>query len=751
MEHTPVTPVANRVSSGSLSGGLSRALGGGESPPLTRQLGSALGGLSGPQFGASTSPPRANALIETPKGPPLARVATAVPGVHMAQYSNVDVLELDAGGTTVMRRASNGSVNATQILKLAGLDRSRRQKALERDIGPHFEIIKGGTGKYQGTWVPLGNAVALAQTYGVGDILRPLFEFDLATRPAVRAPTQFELEQHRRELASQGPSASAVAAAAAAAAFPGRHFGDLKEKGSEHSGRPDRGQLDDSMNLGEQSMEHSMMGDRSMIGEQNESELEELSTFPPLETPEGDELAETSREVVTELFLSANRGETRPLSEILRLHAAEHIEPDVPIDDAGHTALHWAAALGKVSLVADLVGHGANCRRGNRKGESPLVRSVLVTNSSDNQTFGDLLDLLFPCLHLGDAQGRTVLHHIALTAGIPGRSEASRYYLDALLEWAVRCRGASGVKWLVDELVDAQDANGDTALNIAARLGSKRIAQQLVEIGASASLPNRAGLRPVDFGIPSQGIPSHGASNHASSQSDDGQKPSQPSSTRSSRTLQNSHGSHSRSGSRAPVDGAERRRELAESASAALADLDNQLGLDLAAKDRTLQAVHARLKEVSTNLDSLLAQKDGLDSLKLRRDRARQQMRALELATSAEIERFDEENSQHFASAAVPDMHFDADQPFRIASHHELRSLPPVLLRARISAYKHNELKLIQLRNDLRASSLDGEAKYRRVVAQCTSSEESQVDDILEDLLAAVAKGEHEKPSVTSL
>lgn len=748
METAPVTPVAKQESNGLLSRGLGHALGSGESPPQPRQLGSALGGISGPQFGSQASQPCETTVVVTPKGPPLTRVPTMVPGIHMAQYSNVDVLELDIGGTTVMRRASNGYVNATQILKLAALDRSRRQKALERDIGPHFEIIKGGTGKYQGTWVPLVDAVALAQTYGVAEVLRPLFEFDLASCPVMRAPTQYELEQHRRKLASQCPSASAMAAAAAAAAvFPGFGF---ENQGEKHLQMAKNVHLDESINFSEQSMNlGSQSIDQSIImgQEHSTSALEDLSTFPPLETREGDALAETSREVVTELFLSANRGENRPLSEILRLHAAEQIEPDVPIDDAGHTALHWAAALGKVPLVADLVSHGANCRRGNRKGESPLVRAVLVTNSSDNQTFGGLLDLLFPCLHLGDAQGRTVLHHIALTAGIPGRTEASRYYLDALLEWAVRCRGASGVKWLVDELLDVQDANGDTALNIAARLGSKRIAQQLVDIGASANLANRAGLCPTDFGVAIQSV---AVQNQFSSQGEDNLRLPQLSRKRKSRSHQISHLPHSRSGSRAPVDGAERRQELADLTSAALADLDSRLRQDLAAKDHTLQAVHARLRRISANLDSLLAQKQGLDDLKVRRDRTRQQLLALELAASAEIERFNEETNQRFASALVPDMRFDADQPFRINSHHELQGLPPVLLKARISAYEQNEVQLTQLRNDLRASSLDGEVKYRRVVAQCTSSEESQVDDILEDLVAAVAKGEEEKPPVAS-
>jgi hypothetical protein len=44
-------------------------------------------------------------------------------------------------------------MNATQILKVAGLDKSKRTRILEREIiqGEH-EKIQGGYGRYQGTW-----------------------------------------------------------------------------------------------------------------------------------------------------------------------------------------------------------------------------------------------------------------------------------------------------------------------------------------------------------------------------------------------------------------------------------------------------------------------------------------------------------------------------------------------------------------------------------------------------------------------
>ena len=52
-----------------------------------------------------------------------------------------------------MRRRTDSFVNATQILKVAGVDKGRRTKILEKEILPgKHEIVQGGYGKYQGTW-----------------------------------------------------------------------------------------------------------------------------------------------------------------------------------------------------------------------------------------------------------------------------------------------------------------------------------------------------------------------------------------------------------------------------------------------------------------------------------------------------------------------------------------------------------------------------------------------------------------------
>lgn len=54
--------------------------------------------------------------------------------IYTAVYSGVQVYEMDVGGTACMRRKHDGWLNATQILKVAGVEKGRRTKVLEKVI-----------------------------------------------------------------------------------------------------------------------------------------------------------------------------------------------------------------------------------------------------------------------------------------------------------------------------------------------------------------------------------------------------------------------------------------------------------------------------------------------------------------------------------------------------------------------------------------------------------------------------------------
>ena len=97
-----------------------------------------------------------------------------------AVYSNVSVYEMEVNGVAVMRRRSDGWLNATQILKVAGVEKGKRTKVLEKEIlnGEH-EKVQGGYGKYQGTWISYARGVEFCRQYHVEQLLRPLLEHDV--------------------------------------------------------------------------------------------------------------------------------------------------------------------------------------------------------------------------------------------------------------------------------------------------------------------------------------------------------------------------------------------------------------------------------------------------------------------------------------------------------------------------------------------------------------------------------------------
>ncbi|KAF8511746.1 transcription regulator HTH, apses-type DNA-binding domain-containing protein, partial [Trichophaea hybrida] len=98
---------------------------------------------------------------------------TKTPG--QAVYSGVPVFEMTVNNVAVMRRRDDSWLNATQILKVAGVEKGKRTKVLEKEIlsGKH-EKVQGGYGKYQGTWIDFQRGRDFCRAYGVEDLLAPL-------------------------------------------------------------------------------------------------------------------------------------------------------------------------------------------------------------------------------------------------------------------------------------------------------------------------------------------------------------------------------------------------------------------------------------------------------------------------------------------------------------------------------------------------------------------------------------------------
>ncbi|KAI8813101.1 hypothetical protein BJ742DRAFT_767717 [Cladochytrium replicatum] len=116
--------------------------------------------------------------------------------------------------------------------------------------------------------------------------------------------------------------------------------------------------------------------------------------------------------------------------------------------------MHWTASLGRLAIVDTLLKRGANSQITNVGGETALMRSVMLSNNSDAASFPTLLHILRDSWDMTDESQKSVLHHIAIVAGLAGKAESARKTAKAF--------------------VDAKDGNGDSALHVASQDGGGR-------------------------------------------------------------------------------------------------------------------------------------------------------------------------------------------------------------------------------------------------------------------------------------
>lgn len=519
----------------------------------------------------------------------------------------MSVYEMEVNGVAVMRRRSDSWLNATQILKVAGVEKGKRTKVLEKEIlsGEH-EKVQGGYGKYQGTWINYKRGVEFCRQYGVEDILRPLLEYDVGSdgmagaHGGMETPTKEQAMAAQRKRLYNGMDSRQIPQSSNGTFFksmsrevsnavqtlnkttPSR---ELDGRRSMNARRPSSQMIgsQESMYLGgsQQSLQ-SMASENGFSGSMpNNGSFVYGSNFADF--PSTNEIQEPPRKRMKpadgESFLSSvdpnlsismqdatptepndsfyqshdtsffsgnenimgaeplppprNEEEERKLSLLMEIFTADPQprndysdhpaflalsgdELDMPIDASGNTTLHWAATLARIPLVRQLIARGSNIYRVNNGGETALMCACNASNNMEASTFPELLDLLGASMEVRCRRGRTLLHHITVSSAIRGRSQVGKYYLESLLEFLVRQSGsqessmpASGHSQnrpltftrFMAELVNVQDKSGDTALNLAARVNTKSIVQQLLEVGANPRIANKGGLAPVDFGI----------------------------------------------------------------------------------------------------------------------------------------------------------------------------------------------------------------------------------------------------------
>ncbi|KAG1815261.1 apses-domain-containing protein [Suillus variegatus] len=425
--------------------------------------------------------------------------------IFKATYSGIPVFEMMCKGVAVMRRRADSWLNATQILKVAGFDKPQRTRVLEREVqkGEH-EKVQGGYGKYQGTWIPLERGLALAKQYNCEAALRPIIDFQPAAKSPPLAPKHLVSTSTTARPARRTAAAAEAAAALAATARSRRNVEPPVE--SDHEILSVHASEDGSM-TSSPSRGSSSSRTPSPIGNTLDTTRDRRSgnrRKPPQRhideryDDEGSEEESTQPNGATDPRAYADQileyfiSDSNQVPQVL-ISPPPDFDPNTAIDDDGHTALHWASAMGRLRIVKLLITAGAEIFKVNKAGQTALMRSVMFANNYDVRKFPELYELLHRSTLNIDNYNRTVFHHIVDVAMSKGKTHAARYYMETVLN-----RLADYPKELAD-VINFQDEDGETALTMAARCRSKRLVKLLIDHGANPKIINNDGKSTEDY------------------------------------------------------------------------------------------------------------------------------------------------------------------------------------------------------------------------------------------------------------
>ncbi|KAJ7937387.1 hypothetical protein B0H13DRAFT_2246599 [Mycena leptocephala] len=401
--------------------------------------------------------------------------------IFKATYSGIPVYEMMCKGVAVMRRRSDSWLNATQILKVAGFDKPQRTRVLEREVqkGEH-EKVQGGYGKYQGTWIPLERGLALAKQYNCELLLRPIIEFQPAAKSPPLAPKHLVASTAGRPPRKPAANDSLLGSPMVSTRSSRRQVPDVVDDESDHETMSARGSEDGSMTPSPSEASSSSRTPSPIRSP--------IPRTRPMDASNGANDPRAYADQLLEFFIS----DSNQVPPFL-INRTPEFDPNMAIDDDGHTPLHWACAMGRIRVVKLLLTAGADIFKVNNAGQTCLMRSVMFANNYDVRKFPELYELLHRSTLNIDNYNRTLFHHIVDVAMSKGKTHAARYYMEIVLS-----RLSDYPKELAD-VINFQDEDGETALTMAARCRSKRLVKLLIDNGADPKIVNNDGKSTEDY------------------------------------------------------------------------------------------------------------------------------------------------------------------------------------------------------------------------------------------------------------
>lgn len=362
-----------------------------------------------------------------------------------------------------------------------------------------------------GTWIPLERGLTLCKQYNCEHLLLPIIDFQpdasspplapkhlvapTPTKPGLRrpeaapAPSTINTRSSRRNLPDiVGDIEQAIPSA------KGSEDGSMTPSPSEASSSsrtpsPIRSSPESSRST---NFDHILGSPTPAPGRKRKQRPQNDGALPEarsqLTSINGAYDTSSYGDQILEYFIS----DTNQIPSML-ISPPTNFDPNQAIDDDGHTALHWAAAMGRIRIVKLLLTAGADIFRVNKAGQTALMRSVMFANNYDVRKFPELYELLHRSTLNIDNNNRTVFHHIVDVAMSKGKTHAARYYMETVLS-----RLADYPRELAD-IINFQDEDGETALTLAARCRSKRLVKILIDHGADPKIINRDGKSTEDY------------------------------------------------------------------------------------------------------------------------------------------------------------------------------------------------------------------------------------------------------------
>ncbi|KAI8388506.1 uncharacterized protein BYT42DRAFT_603008 [Radiomyces spectabilis] len=639
-------------------------------------------------------------ISESPGSPEIPEVF--VSSIYAATYSSVTVLEMLIQDVAVMRRINDSYLNATQILKIAGLDKTKRSKILEREvhIGEHKKV-QGGYGKYQGTWIPRDRARELAEKYHVLDLVQPLVDFDMALIAEGGTdclPTKEQALGCRRRYIEETESMTDSRS-------PGPLSPDY-DFPSPTSTSPPKTALKTPAAGAPSPVNNALVraSPSSSLTAPTPSHKKVKLSPPAKDDPN---INEYHRNVLMAIFLSNDPNHIPDL--LKKSKGSLDLNLNLLIDEQGHTALHWAVALARIKTAKLLVKKGADVCHGNYMGETPLMRGVIVTNSFDNECFPQMLKVLTASIPVVDHKSRTVFHHTALTAGIAGRATAAIFYMRQLIDTVKNDK-----QFDLSILLQVKDNQGKTALDIAKSLNCTEMVEMLEACQPVEEEKMLEDQDPV-IAIPlpeSQQTETVARENKAVSH-----------------FIQRTYGS------------SQRGREIVSTVQKIVDELDAEHNNELYSLDTQLNQVHEELRQVTAQLELTRKKLKERQSETQQLAEAHARIQKLEATIRAGWHNLDvlklDDGTESEDIDALFTLTTDVSEEDKTPRERHLERQIRRLL-ARIQAYTKNGQDLQAEVENLRAQSSEREMQCKRLIAICCDLPIEQVDELIEPLTLAI-------------